>query len=178
MSDERDEAELRTLFDASAEEPSRAELDQLARFAASIPARAAARSRWRWLPSLRAQRGVAIAGAALAVVAFVAVRLVDIGGASSTTARNSTVVEEPSRAGLVEDVAPGVPSEAGMDESFDALGDALLAELNADSFAAFDDDPFDDSLAGLDVMAGPIDVTDTVHAAMWIELYGRALDDG
>jgi hypothetical protein len=176
MSDERDEAELRQLFNDSAEEPSRAEIDRLARFAASIPARAAARSRWAWLPSLRVQTSFAIAGAALSVVAFVAVRSIDVDDMSGAVAENSTAATEAATEAAAE--APGngaVVVEVAEEDPFDGLGDALLAELNADSFVAYDDDSFEDSLAELDVMAGPVDGVD---AAAWMELYDRALDDG
>lgn len=174
MSDERDEAELRQLFDASAEEPSRAELDRLARFAANIPARAAARPRWAWLPSLRVQTSLAIAGAVLSVVAFVAVRSMGLGEAPGATAENSAAAAEPENEGGVPD-GRAFPSEVATEDPFAGLGDALLADLNAGSSVAFDDDSFEDSFAELDVMAGPVDGVD---AAVWMELYDQALDDG
>ena len=173
---ERDEAELRQLFEESAEKPSHADIARLARFAANIPGRRVA-PRLGWLPSFRVQRGLAVAGAALAVVAFVFVRAIDVsdvpgekGETAENTPRPGEAVTEP---GTLEVV--GLGDEADLDDPFPDLGDGLLAALSAESFADDDDDLVEDSLGGLDMMAGPADGMD---AAAWMEAYDRALEDG
>jgi hypothetical protein len=171
----RDELELRQLFDESATEVSQGDVDRLARFAASIPAQAAARTRWRWLPSLQTQRGVAVGVAALCALAFIFVRSYDFGDAAvgGKLVENTPVVapSEPTGPGG----APPSPSLPAEDLLLD-LDENALAALSAGSLAAFDDELFDDELAGLDL---PDLNADAVDGAAWIELYDNdALDDG
>ena len=166
---EQDEAELRQAFEESADEASREDVLRLARFAASVPGRASAPKR-RWLPSFGVQRGLAVAGAALAVAAFFYVRSIDMTERTRETAERTAT----------EPATPGAASEsvAMADDPLSGLGDAVLAELNMDSLAGLDDDLFDDPLAGVDMMVAPLDAADGMDAAAWMEVYDRALDDG
>jgi len=153
---ERDEHELKALFDATAEEPSGAQLTKLRARAADVPGRAR-RPRWLfWAPF------AAVAAGALLVV------MLQGGAKDAEVARGTSTasVRFEAPAPSVTQHAPAPSQESTPDEEAPEENGALaeLGDLN-------DGDDFED-------FPGPLDEPDDAELDDWLAATSSFLEDG
>lgn len=152
--DDRDERELKALFDATADAPSGAQLTKLRARAADVPARGR-RPRWlAWAPAF------AVAAGALAVFVLRGkVEEAPIAGSATTRAPAPTLVASAPA------TAPSAPIAEGPPEPAD--DDGTVADLG-----------YSDEGLGIDELSGPLDDADEAELDGWLVATGSFLEDG
>ena len=173
---EREQNErLQALFDATAVEPSREQLDRLARVAAQVP-EAAGRG---WLASrLTGWRGALLGGLAVAAAAVVVVlwmrqpaRQPGAPAAAVESARPETSAAPPTSAEAPPDERP--QAIATLDEGLIEVAEHMLGE---DPLSSLDQGPDSSPLLALDLLYGPGEAA-VANPEAWSELYALLLED-
>jgi hypothetical protein len=157
---ERDEADLKALFDATAEPPTGPQLTKLRARAADVPTRGH-RSRWRaWAPFF------AIAAGALAI--FVGRGLGSVGDPTATNTSTELVAAAPAPAppGSVTSPAPA-PEPASLEDVTPEEAGAVMAGLG-----------YGDDGLGVDLLGAPFDEGDADDLDTWLEATDSFLEDG
>lgn len=151
---ERDERELKALFDATADEPSGAQLTKLRARAADVPARGR-RPRWlAWAPVF------AVAAGALAVFVLRGrVEEAPVAGSATTRAPAPTLVASAPA------TAPAAPIAESPSEPTD--DDGTVADFG------YSDEGF-----GIDELSGPLEDADEAELDGWLVATGSFLEDG
>ncbi len=174
MGDEQREQEenerLQELFDATAVEPSREQLDRLARVAAQVPT-TAGRS---WLAThLAGWRGALLGGVAVAAAAAIVVLLmrqpaqqpvaVDSARPETTTAPLESRAPQPEQPQAI----------AALDEGLIEVAEQMLGE---DPLSSLDQGPEGSPLLALDLLYGPGEAA-FANPEAWSKLYAILLED-